>query len=220
MSVRNLEMNHLKFLLLFAAFAATKAQADPGLDDAIVRIQHEWAIVNYKTPEEKKESAFETLAGMAQDVAQQYPNNAEPLVWEAIVLASEAKVKGGLSALGLAKDARKLLLDAERINPGALDGSIYTTLGSLYYKVPGWPIGFGDHKKAREYLDKALKMNPSGIDNNYFYGDLMLDDGNYDAAIAYLKKALLAPPRAGREVADAGRRMEIQTDLKKAEESR
>ncbi len=213
-------MKHLKFAFLFAAVAAVNAHADQGLDEAIVRLQHEWAIVNYKTPEDKRDSAFATLAGMARDVSQRYPQNAEPLVWQAIVLASEAKVKGGFSALGLAKDARNLLLAAEKINPNALDGSIYTTLGSLYYKVPGWPIGFGDHKKAREYLEKALKMNPDGMDVNYFYGDLMLTDGDYDAAINYLKKALAAPSRPGREVADAGRRAEIQTDLKKAEESR
>jgi tetratricopeptide (TPR) repeat protein len=213
-------MNYLKLALLFAALIATSAHANPGVEQAIERIQHEWDIVNYKTPADKRESAFATLAEMARDVSQRYPNHAEPLVWEAIVLASEAKVKGGFGALGLARDARNLLLSAEKINPDALDGSIYTTLGSLYYKVPGWPIGFGDRKKARAYLEKAMKLNPSGIDANYFYGDLMLQEGNYDAAIGYLKKALAAPARPGREVADAGRRMEIQSDLKKAEESR
>src|SRR5487761_2177232 len=188
-------MKHPKYIALLALVAAMDARAEQGLDQAVVRLQHEWAIVNYQTPEEKRESAFETLAGMAHDVAQRYPQSAEPLVWEAIVLASEAKVKGGFSALGLARDARNLLLTAEKINPDTLDGSIYTSLGSLYYKVPGWPIGFGDHKKAKAYLERALQMNPNGIDANYFYGDLMLADGNYDAAITYLKKALAAPPR-------------------------
>ena len=212
-------MERLKYLA--AAFLAPiLAHADQGLDQAIQRLQHEWAIVNYQTPGDKQEAAFDTLAGMARDVAQRYPGNAEPLVWEAIILASEAKVKGGLSALGLAKDARNLLFSAEKIDPNALKGSIYTSLGSLYYKVPGWPIGFGDRKKAREYLDKALKLNPESIDANYFYGDLMLSEGHYDAAAAYLRKALAAPARPGREIADAGRRSEIQIDLKKAEESR
>ncbi|MBY0577779.1 MAG: tetratricopeptide repeat protein [Burkholderiales bacterium] len=213
-------MKRLKFVFLLAAVAAGQANADQGLDQAISRLQHEWAIVNYQTPEDKRESAFQTLAGMAHDVSQRYPQNAEPMIWEAIVLASEAKVKGGFGALGLAKDARSLLLTAEKINPNALDGSIYSSLGSLYYKVPGWPIGFGDHKVAKEYLEKALQANPNGIDANYFYGDLMLADGNYDAAITYLKKALAAPPRPGRETADAGRRSEIQADLKKAQESK
>ncbi len=213
-------MNYFKFAFFSAAFFMTNAHADPGLDEAISRLQHEWAIVNYQTPEDRKESAFETLVGMAHDVSIRYPDHAEPIVWEAIVMASEAKVKGGFGALGLAKNARNLLLSAEKINPNALDGSIYTTLGSLYYKVPGWPIGFGDHEKAREYLGKALKLNPNGMDPNYFYGDLMLEDGHYDEAITYLKKALAAPSRGGREVADAGRRIEIQADLKKAQESR
>ncbi len=207
-------------LAWIAIFFPLQAFADPGLDEAIVRLQHEWAIVNYRTPAEKQDAAFDTLAGMAQDVVQRYPGKAEPMVWKAIILTSEAKVKGGFSALGLARNARNLLLEAERIDPTALHGSIYTSLGSLYYKVPGWPIGFGDRKKAEKYLLRALELNPEGIDANYFYGDLMLQEGNYDLAIEYLNKALSAPARPGREIADRGRREEIQVDLKRAQESR
>jgi hypothetical protein len=56
------------------------------------------------------------------------------------------------------------------IDPRALQGSAYTSLGSLYYQVPGWPIGFGDDKRAEAMLLKALEINPDGIDPNYFYG--------------------------------------------------
>jgi len=96
-----------------------------------------------------------------------------------------------------------------------LNGSIYTSLGSLYYKVPRWPMAFGDKKKAREYLDKAIKLNPDGIDPNYFYGDFLLEQGEYAQARDYLGKALAAPPRPGREDADQGRREEIQQDIEK-----
>ena len=65
--------------------------------------------------------------------------------------------------------SKNLLLQAEKIDSNALNGSIYTSLGSLYYKVPGWPIGFGDNSKALIYLKKALQINPNGIDANYFY---------------------------------------------------
>ncbi len=213
-------MKPLRNMAWIAILIPLQALADPGLDEAIVRLQHEWAIVNYRTPAEKQEAAFDTLAGMAQDVAQRYPGKAEPMVWKAIILASEAKVKGGFSALGLARNARNLLLEAERIDPAVLHGSIYTSLGSLYYKVPGWPIGFGDRKKAEKYLLRALELNPEGIDANYFYGDLMLQESKYDLAIEYLNKALSAPARPGREIADRGRREEIQVDLKRAQESR
>ena len=45
------------------------------------------------------------------------------------------------------------------IDPKALDGSAYASLGSLFYQVPGWPIGFGDDKKAAESaLDRLIGL--------------------------------------------------------------
>jgi tetratricopeptide (TPR) repeat protein len=121
-----------------------------------------------------------------------------------------------MGALRLVKAARQLLLQAEALDPKALDGSVYTSLGSLYYQVPGWPIGFGDKKQAVIYLHKALELNPDGIDPNYFYGDFLVEQGDYRAAVPVLEKALKAPPRPGREIADRGRREEVRRTLQKA----
>ena len=41
---------------------------------------------------------------------QEYPGRAEPLIWHGIILSSLAGAKGGLGALGLAKEARDQLL--------------------------------------------------------------------------------------------------------------
>ncbi len=82
--------------------------------------------------------------------------------------------------------------------------------------MPGWPIGFGDKKKARAYLEKALQINPDGIDPNYFYADFLTEQGEYEKALQYFEKALAAPPRPGREDADAGRRQEIETGIQKS----
>jgi len=43
-------------------------------------------------------------------------------------------------------------------------------LGTLYDKVPSWPIAFGNDNTAKTMLETALKINPNGIANNYFYG--------------------------------------------------
>ena len=51
-----------------------------------------------------------------------------------------------------------LLLAAEKINPAALNGSAYNSLGSLYAKVPGWPIGFGDKAKASVNYQKLVAL--------------------------------------------------------------
>ena len=79
--------------------------------------------------------------------------------------------------------------------------------------MPGWPVGFGDDDKAEELLKKALTMNPSGIDSNYFYADFLISEKRYAQAREYLLKAQQAPARQGRSVADAGRKQEIAEKL-------
>ncbi|HEX5392859.1 MAG TPA: tetratricopeptide repeat protein [Rhodocyclaceae bacterium] len=179
------------------------------MEDAVGDLARRWAKVYYQVPDAEKEAAYRAAITQAEQVVHAFPSKAEPVVWQAILLSSQAKAEGGLGALSKVKKARELLLAAEKINPTALDGSIYNSLGSLYAKVPGWPIAFGDKKLAREYLEKALAINPNGIDPNYFYGDLLADQGEYAKAVVHLKRALAAPARPGREDADAGRRKEI-----------
>lgn len=195
-------------LVLFASLNAAGMAAQSNLEDAIADVGHRWAKVSYQTPEAGREAAFAPLITQAQQLAQAYPGRAEPLIWQAIVLASAAKAEGGLGGLSKAKEARDCLLAAEKINPAALNGSVYNSLGSLYAKVPGWPLGFGDKKKAQAYFEKALAINPNGIDPHYFYADLLADQGEYAKAADHLKRALAAPARPGREDADAGRRQE------------
>lgn len=206
--------------LALALFSATAVLADDALDGAIVQLQHDWAKANYQTSKDQQEAAFKALAERAHQVTASSPNKAEAMIWEAIVLSGYAKAKGGLGALKLAEQARDLLLASIKMNSQALHGSAYTSLGSLYYKVPRWPVGFGDHKKARDYLEKALQVNPNGIDPNYFYADFLLEEGEYAKATDYFNKAMSAPARPGREDADAGRRADIEEGLKEAEKKR
>jgi len=186
--------------------------------DAVVELQHGWAKAYYQTADKQQEAAFKELAAKAHQVTVANPGRVEPLVWEGIILSSYAKFAGGLSALSNAKAARDVLVAAEKIQPDALGGSIYTSLGSLYYKVPGWPIGFGNKQKAREYLEKAVKLNPDGIDPNYFFGDYLINQGEYAKAREYLEKAMAAPARPGRDDADQGRHAEVQQALEKAKQ--
>mgnify|MGYP000703387484 CR=1 FL=1 len=190
---------------------------DAALDASIRGLQSEWAVIKYQEQnKDEQEKKMSELVKKATALSSQYPSYAEPKVWEAIITSSQAGIKGGLGALGLVKHAKELLEQAEKINPNALDGSIYTSLGSLYYQVPAWPVGFGDDKKARKYLEKAVAVNPNGIDPNYFYGDFLIEQDDYKGAIKVLEHALQAAPRPGRELADAGRKQEINVALNKA----
>ena len=197
------------------AFVLASGLAAAGMEEDVARVRQEWERIKYQMPARDQEAAYETLAKDAERVMAQYPKSAEPAIWHGIVEASHAGAKGGLGALSLAKSARKSLEQALALNPNALEGSAYTSLGSLYYQVPGWPIGFGDDKKALELLQKGLAVSPNGIDPNYFYGDFLYRSGDYGPAEQALRKALQAPPREGRKLADDGRRKEIGELLEK-----
>jgi tetratricopeptide (TPR) repeat protein len=197
------------------------AAQDTALSPGLLEIQHAWEKANYETSDpDTKKRLLEELSERSETFAHQNPNRAEPLVWQGIVLSTYAGAKGGLGALSLAKKSRDCLLQAVKLDPGALQGSAYTSLGALYYKVPGWPVGFGDRDKAADYLRKALALNPEGIDPNYFLGELMYEQGDYAQSLAYLQKALAAPSRPDRPVADAGRRSEISALLTKVRAKR
>lgn len=184
-------------------------------EELVRPIQEQWAEIKYKTPEKQQEEAYNKLAQQARKLSEQNPGVAEVLIWEGIVLSSEAGAKGGLGALGLAKEAKAKLEEAMKINDKALAGSAYTSLATLYAKVPGWPIGFGDKERAEEFFRKSLALNPAGIDPNFFYGEYLIDRSRVGEAKPYLEAALKAPARPGRELADSGRRQEVQALLAK-----
>lgn len=204
----------LRYLVVsLAMLGAAPLRAAP-LDETLLDYQEQWANINYSVPKKEREVQFEALAGKLSNMMKQYPDRPEPIIWHGIVLSTWAGAKGGLGALGLVKSARADFEHSLLLSQDALQGSAYTSLGSLYYQVPGWPIAFGDDEKALALLEKALKINPTGIDSNYFYADYWLEQGDYHRAREYFNKALQAPDRPHRPLADAGRREEIHTKLK------
>ena len=200
-------------LALAGSFVLPAAAAP--VDEAVTALQRDWEVIRYQTPAAEREKRFEALAAKAHQTSDSFPGRSEPLVWEGIVVSSLAGEKGGLGALSLVKQAKAIYEQAISIDPKALDGSAYNSLGVLYYKVPGWPLGFGDKAKAKELLQKALALNPQGIDPNFFYAEYLVETKKADEAVPYLEKALSAPPRPGRQIADAGRREEIRALLAK-----
>lgn len=197
------------------AVAAETAIADPVMTE-VAYLQTEWARIKYQVDgQEAKLVAIHALETKAAQLSATYPDRPEPQIWEAIILSTDAGIVKGMAALPKVTKAKDMLEAVGRKHPRAMEGSIFTSLGSLYYQVPGWPVAFGDDKKAEKYLKNALQINPDGIDPNFFYGDFLFQDKRYSEAETYLKHALQAAPRPGREVADAGRRQEIKNLLAK-----
>ncbi len=211
-----------KTMLISAALLMSQAvMADAGsIGDwrqTLSDIQHQWARVNYETEGDAKEKAFEALSKQGDDFVAANPDIAQSHIWNGIIKSSFAGAKGGLGALGLAKQAKAEFETAIEIDDKALAGSAYTSLATLYSKVPGWPIGFGSDKKAKQMFQRSLEINPDGIDINYFYGEFLYDEKEYKQAREYLVKAQQAPKRPDRPKADMFRQQEIATLLAKVD---
>jgi tetratricopeptide (TPR) repeat protein len=199
-------------IILLLLIPCQRVVAQDG-NTALQELQKSWAVANYQLDGDAQVQAFENLIVLAQKRLADQSTDAELQIWTGIIKSTFAGVKGGLGALGLAKAARKHLETAIAIDAEALDGSAYTSLGTLYANVPGWPIGFGDKKKAAKYLQMALATNPDGIDSNYFYAEYLTMKKKYKEARSYYQKAQSAAPRLGREIADTGRQNEITEAL-------
>lgn len=197
-------------MLMLAGLAVAAQPQTPKLP----HLRDRWAQITYQLPKAQREQALEALADEAAEARKAAPRQADVLIWEGIILSSLAGEKGGVGALSLVKRARADFEDAIRIEPRAASGAAYTSLGALYYQVPGWPLGFGDDDKARELLKQGLAVDPTDIDANYFYADFLRDQKDWAGARAAFEKALAAPARQGREVADRGRREEAQGRLR------
>jgi len=190
-----------------------------GVDEDVFQLKKTWEQLKYKTPLSEQEKGFELLLNQSEKVTAKYPGKAEALLWQGIIEGTFAGVRNGirgqLAALSLVKDAKQHFEQAIQIDSQGSNGAAYTSLGSLYYQVPPWPIAYGDNDKAKNMLLKGLEINPDGIDANYFYGEFLFKTGELNKATEFLKKALLAEPREGREIADEGRKKEINDLLKK-----
>ena len=202
--------------LLSAVSLPSLALTDSG-QKSLQLLQSRWAEINYQVPAAQREAEFAKLAAEADTLVRSNPQDAEFYIWRGIILSTYAGAKGGLGALDLVKQSKASLEQAVALDPKALEGSAYTSMGALYYQVPGWPIGFGDDEQAEKLLKQALQLNPNGIDPNYFYGDFLFRQKRYSEAKLALEKAQAATARPGREVADRGRQAEIATLLAKVQ---
>lgn len=203
----------------FVALILLSAQCfAENLNASLLNIESEWASIYYSTPKQKQGAAYSRLLDKTINLSRQFPENAEPFIWEAIVMATNADNQDPVSALEAVHAARDLLLKAIEINPQAMNGSAYVTLGTLYYMTPKWPIAFGDDAIAKEMLQTALKINPNGLDANYFYANYLLLNNELIEAEKYFKRAVAIPARAEQFFADNRLKEEAKVALKQTRE--
>ncbi len=202
----------LGFVIGFGLMATVAAAAPPTVDELAAA----WALVKYGPPDAPdRRTVAEAIERDATALVAR-EDTAATRVWLANALCLTAEILHSTASLAKVREARDVLLVAERASPE--NPAVLVLLGSLYYDVPGWPIGFGDRKKAQAYLSRAIAADPAGRDTNYFMGDFLLTVGRAGEARAFLEKALAAPQQ--NDPGDPGRRREIREALAKANAKR
>jgi tetratricopeptide (TPR) repeat protein len=205
--------------LSLASGTAARAVDVAAMETDVRHLDAEWARIAYQLKDKDEQlKEIDALAKEAAQVVDRYPGEAAPLLWKGIITSEEAGMASVFRQLQLAKAARDDFEKAEAIDPRALNGAVAMSLGVIYYRVPGFPIGFGDDQRARRYLETALAMDPDGLDINFFYGDFLAEQGDYAKARSVLAHALEAPPNPRRPIWDAGRREEVRELIAKVDQ--
>jgi tetratricopeptide (TPR) repeat protein len=201
-------------LFAVAGFRVLPAQAADAADAEVHRLQSTWEAIKFGVPEgDEQTKQMNALGDDADAVAAKFADRPEVLIWDGIITSERASLASAFSALGLAKRARDILQNAYEMAPAKLDAGATTSLGVLYYRVPGFPIGFGDKAKARQLLEQATKLAPTGLDAWYFYGDFLYEQKEYSKAAEVFHHALSIPPHPDRPVWDKNRRLVIEERL-------
>ncbi|MBM4202020.1 MAG: hypothetical protein FJ189_12150 [Gammaproteobacteria bacterium] len=194
-------------LVMLGGAGIARAESDPAV--LAEQLDQQWADIFYDDRDSTKAKRLEDLLVRARALKAAFPGRAEPMIVMAVVLCSLAGVDWGLDSLSRVEQARQLLAQAIDLDPRAMEGAAYIALGNLYWRMPGWPISFGDDQRAKQYLANAVFLFPTAIDSNFFMADFLIDQGEYRQARPFLEQAERAPIRAVARVSDAKLKQEI-----------
>jgi hypothetical protein len=202
-------------LLLVAQSVCARSGEASSLNSELLRLAHDWEHVKLQVSDrDDQERQMASLAQRAGQIAKQYENIPDPVVWVGIITSEQASLANDngspIKALQLAKRARDILEEVEKTTPETMDAGAPTTLGVLYDRVPGFPIGFGDKARARHYLEEAISSAPNGLDANFFYGDFLYKHGEQSEAAKVLERALTLPELSNRPIWDRSLREAIR----------
>jgi hypothetical protein len=200
-------------LLVLTGGLNTVSLAGDSLPPEVSQLRADWDEANFVLQGDAQKQAMQDLQEQCAPLLENLVENQSALTWCGIVKSTYAGHVGALSAMKYAKAARSDLEAALKLGEGEMAGIANTSLGTLYFKVPGWPIGFGDDDKARGLLAAGLAANPNNLDANFFMAEFLKEEGELEAARSYLVLAADAPAIPGRESAYKGRQEEVASML-------
>lgn len=202
-------------LILLVSMSLTLARTSEArtLDESLLDIESRWAAAAYEIDGRQQEKALKRLLIDTRELHANHPGEPGAAAWHGVVARTYRDARGSRGSMRLAKEARDALLMAESLDPLVLGGLVYANLGALYSNVSSGFGGFGNKTRGMGYLWKAIIVDPDGIESNYLYAEVLVDEKDYPAARDALQKANDAPARPENPEADRIRKIEVATLL-------
>ena len=199
----SLKTVYLAFSVLLIS-VTTSADEDTNLPNTVQELRTELDVINFNMKEkEARVKLLKSRLPHVENLADSNKKDAGYQLMAGFYNIQYAGSTGGIGALKYAKKARKYLEKSAELDPSLYGSAAHAVLGTVYAKVPGWPIGFGDKKKSNKNYQAALKLSPDALNSNFSYAQHLFGEKKYQESKTYFEKAKAAPAREGRAIANA-----------------
>lgn len=133
--------------------------------------------------------------------------------WLAVNYGSFGQEKGIMKSLSLISPIKQCAEKVIDIDESYFYGGPWRVLGRLYNKAPGFPFSIGDNKKAKECLEKAVKLGPKFYLNHLFLAEFYSSNWETAKAKEHLEWILNAPLNRNHEREDQAYKGEAESLL-------
>ena len=142
-----------------------RMRTQPGNVPAIIEFcaaAFNWAELAQKDSD--RETIAEQAIAAAREALRLELTNAAAHYWLAMNLGQLARTRT-FGALSLVRQMETEFHESRRLDEKVDYAGPDRSLGYLYRDAPGWPTSIGSKRKAREHLERAVKLHPDFPDN-------------------------------------------------------
>ncbi len=136
-----------------------------------------------------RETPFEELLQSVESYRDANPGNASAWIVLARVRFGYANTQGIVRGMRLMKEVRDELQKSVQLDAQAEQGFGQALLGFLYVGMPPWPLGFRNKDKGADYLAAAYRLNPDGMEINYYYAQYYASEKRFAQALQHVERA-------------------------------
>lgn len=146
-----------------------------------------------ESDKERRIQLFENAIETADQALALNANDVRGLFWKAAAMGKVAEDSGIINALRMLRPMESMLLKVIELDEHYENAGAHRALGRMYHQLPGFPISFGNNRKALMHLKRAHELFPRDVITRAFYAELLYDSGKKVEARKHAEFVLATP---------------------------